>query len=107
MAEDNNEGKKEMTVIDHLEELRSRLVRGSIAVLVVAAVALYFVKDIFHYIILAPTRVDFITYKVFCEFSIYYAELWAKWFPDSDPVNVLCVEKLEFRMIATEPTEQF
>lgn len=85
-----SEQKKEMTVLDHLEELRGRLVKGSIAILAVAAVALYYVSEIFQYIILAPTRVDFITYRIICDFA-----------------PAVCVDKLEFKMIATEPTEQF
>src|SRR6478752_4898918 len=108
MAEEKKD-RSEMTVIDHLDELRGRMVKGSIAILGVGLIALIYVKEIFHYIILAPTRVDFITYRLFCDFSKYYAELTMS---DADKAagvvsQGICIDKLEFRMIATEPTEQF
>lgn len=75
----------EMSFLDHLEELRWLLVRSSIAI-VILAVAVYFVSDyIFDEIIFGPTRVDFVTYRFFCDASHYlgFAE-------------TICIEELPF-----------
>lgn len=75
----------EMSFLDHLEELRWLLVRSSIAI-VALAIAVYFVSDfIFDDIIFGPTRVDFVTYRFFCDASHYlgFAE-------------TICIEELPF-----------
>lgn len=69
----NNENKltddKEMGFLDHLEELRWHIIRGGIAVVVIAAVALMFQDFIFENIIFAPKKPNFITYQLFCKLS--------------------------------------
>ena len=56
---------KEMSFLDHLEELRWLLVRSSAAVLIMAFVT-YFVSDyLFETIIFGPTRPTFFTYRFF------------------------------------------
>lgn len=75
----------EMSFLDHLEELRWLLVRSSFAI-VILAIAVYFVSDfIFDDIIFGPTRVDFVTYRFFCDASHYlgFAE-------------TICIEELPF-----------
>ncbi|GAA4772304.1 MULTISPECIES: twin-arginine translocase subunit TatC [Flavobacterium] len=75
----------EMSFLDHLEELRWLLVRSSFAI-VSLAIAVYFVSDfIFDDIIFGPTRVDFVTYRFFCDASHYlgFAE-------------TICIEELPF-----------
>lgn len=57
---------KEMTFLDHLEELRWTLVRSAIAITVCMIVAFVYKDVVFDTIILAPQRPDFITYRVFC-----------------------------------------
>jgi sec-independent protein translocase protein TatC len=58
-----------MSFLDHLEELRWILVRGSIAT-VIAACAVYIISDwLFAKVIFGPTHVDFFTYRFFCELS--------------------------------------
>ncbi|MBC7848046.1 MAG: twin-arginine translocase subunit TatC [Flavobacterium sp.] len=60
---------KEMSFLDHLEELRWLLVRSTSAILIFAAVA-FFVSDyIFDVIIFGPKSPDFITYRFFCDLS--------------------------------------
>lgn len=58
---------KEMSFWDHLKELRWRLVRSVIAVVVIAIAAFMFKEIIFDSIILAPKNSDFITNKWFCK----------------------------------------
>lgn len=60
---------KEMSFLDHLEELRWVLVRSTIAILVLA-VFTFFVSDyVFDVIIFGPKSPDFITYRLFCDLS--------------------------------------
>jgi sec-independent protein translocase protein TatC len=60
---------KEMSFMEHLEELRWLLVRSTIAVLI-GATATFFISDfIFDTIIFGPTNPNFITYRLFCELS--------------------------------------
>ncbi|MBK7637601.1 MAG: twin-arginine translocase subunit TatC [Saprospiraceae bacterium] len=65
-AEDES---KEMGFLDHLEELRWHVIRAGIAVIVIAIIALVFQNEVFEYIIYAPKKPSFITYKVFCAIS--------------------------------------
>jgi sec-independent protein translocase protein TatC len=60
---------KEMSFLDHLEELRWLLVRSTIAILIGAVVAFFFSDFIFNEIIFGPKSPDFITYRLFCELS--------------------------------------
>ena len=62
---------KEMSFLDHLEELRWRLVKSAAAVLIFGIVAFLYKDFIFDTIILAPKSNDFITYQFFCKMSTY------------------------------------
>ncbi|WP_261990406.1 twin-arginine translocase subunit TatC [Hymenobacter sp. BT188] len=60
---------QEMSFIDHLEALRWHIIRAAIAVLVFTLGA-FLAKDfLFHDLILGPSRPDFWTYRMFCEFG--------------------------------------
>jgi sec-independent protein translocase protein TatC len=66
MAEEK-EKEKEMGFLDHLEELRWRLIKSVVAVVVIA-IAAFCCKDfIFDEVLLAPKNPDFITYRFFCK----------------------------------------
>lgn len=65
----NEDESKEMGFLDHLEELRWHVIRAGIAVIVIAIIALVFQNEVFEYIIYAPKKPSFITYKVFCAIS--------------------------------------
>lgn len=69
MANNNKQKKekKEMSFLDHLEELRWLLVRSSVFILGGGLVAFIFNDFIFNKIIFAPKNVDFITYRFFCK----------------------------------------
>jgi sec-independent protein translocase protein TatC len=60
---------KEMSFLDHLEELRWVLVRSSLAIVVVAIVAFFFSDFIFNSIIFGPKDPNFVTYHFFCLLS--------------------------------------
>jgi len=59
----------EMGFLDHLEELRWHVIRAGISVVAFAVIALIFQKEVFEYIIYAPKKPDFLTYKIFCAIS--------------------------------------
>lgn len=75
----------EMSFLDHLEELRWLLVRSSFAIVALAIVVFFFADYIFDEIIFGPTRIDFVTYRFFCDASHYLG------FADT-----ICIEELPF-----------
>lgn len=82
---------KEMSFLDHLEELRWLLVRSTIAIIIMAFLT-YFVSDyLFDVIIFGPTRPSFFTYVYFCELSHQLG------FADS-----ICIKELPFIIQNTE-----
>jgi len=60
---------KEMSFLDHLEELRWLLVRSTIAVLVLASLSFFISDFIFEKILFGPKDPNFITYRFFCSVS--------------------------------------
>ena len=88
MAEKNI---KEMSFLDHLEELRWVLVRSSAAVVIMAIITYFFADYIFEEIIFGPTKPSFITYRFFCDASHYLG------FADS-----ICITELDFIIQNTE-----
>lgn len=89
------EEEKEMSFIDHLEELRWHVVRAFAAIVVFAFIAFTNKEFFFGKVILGPSKVDFWTYRMFCRFG----QLWGS--------DAFCVEKLNFVIQAREMTEQF
>ena len=58
---------KEMSFLDHLEELRWHLIRATVAVVILAAIAFIAKEIIFDLIIFGPKKADFPTYKLLCK----------------------------------------
>lgn len=62
---------KEMSFMEHLEELRWVMVRCSLAT-VIMAFTTYMVNDfLFNSVIFGPTKAEFVTYRFFCDASKY------------------------------------
>jgi sec-independent protein translocase protein TatC len=59
----------QMSFLEHLEELRWRIIKAAAAVLTFAVLAFVFKEVVFDQIILAPKNTTFITYRAFCYFS--------------------------------------
>ncbi|HEY3429358.1 MAG TPA: twin-arginine translocase subunit TatC [Cyclobacteriaceae bacterium] len=57
---------KEMSFLDHLEELRWHVIRALLAVVILTIVAFIYIEWIFENIVFAPAKVDFITFKYMC-----------------------------------------
>ena len=86
---------KEMSFLDHLEELRWHLIRSTLAVVVLGLVAFIFKDFIFDTILFGPKKSDFPTYKIFCNLS------------QSMGMNVFCFHELPFRIQSRTMGGQF
>jgi sec-independent protein translocase protein TatC len=86
---------KEMSFIDHLEELRWHLIRSLVAILVFTVVAFIYKDFFFGRIVLGPARLDFWTYRKLCELGQLI---------DSP---ALCFDKLNFTLQSRNMSGQF
>lgn len=90
-------GEKEMTFLDHLEELRWHIIRSVLAIIVLMIVAFVYIEDIFNYIVFAPAQIDFVFFKWMCALG----EL-------TGAKEALCiVEDLPFKVQSRNMTGQF
>lgn len=69
MATNSKKDPNAMSFLDHLEVLRSHLIRSSIAVLVGMVAAFIGVDILFDGVILAPLDPNFATYALICDFT--------------------------------------
>ena len=97
MAKSQNlSSEKEMSFLDHLEELRWHLIRSTLAVVILATLA-FLAKDfIFDVLIFGPKSADFPTYKLLCKIAQTIG------FKDS-----FCFEELPFRVQSRTMGGQF
>jgi len=86
---------KEMTFLDHLEELRWHIIRSLIVIGVFTIAAFLSKQFIYHTLLLGPTRPEFPTYRFFCKLSewLHYPEL--------------CITKLDFKLQSRQLATQF
>jgi sec-independent protein translocase protein TatC len=66
---DNMRQEKEMTFLDHLEELRWHIIRGLLAILVGGIVLFIFQDWVFGTVVFGPSKPDFLSYRMFCQWS--------------------------------------
>ena len=86
---------KDMSFLDHVEELRWHLVRSSFAIMIFATIA-FFLKDlIFNQILFAPKDPNFITYRFFCKVSQFFG------------TDGLCIDDMPFTFQSLAMGEQF
>lgn len=86
---------KEMSFLDHLEELRWHLIRSVIAILVFSIAAFIAKEFVWDTLILGPTKPDFWTYRFLCDM----AELL--------DAPLLCFGEIPMEIINTKITAQF
>jgi sec-independent protein translocase protein TatC len=86
---------KEMTFWEHLEELRSVLIRSVVVLLLMTVVAIFFKEFLFDKIVLAPKNSDFITYRVLCHIG-----KWLSW-------SALCFDTSSLHLINISLAGQF
>ncbi len=85
-----------MSFLDHLEELRFRLMRSAIAILLGAVVLFIFDEFVFNVVIFGPMKLDFFTYVQWCNLS--------HWLGFGDE---LCVKSVDYEVINTTMVGQF
>lgn len=81
---------KEMSFIEHLEELRWHIMRSLIAIVFFAIIVFVCRTYVFDHIIFGPRNENFLTYRFFCALS-----------------NATCFSPVEFDLIAIQMGEQF
>ena len=87
---------KEMSFLEHLEELRWHVVRSLAAVLIFTIGAFVVAPWIFHNIIFAPARVDFPTFVWLCNLGEFLGS-----------GDALCVKEIPFKVQSRFMTGQF
>lgn len=86
---------KEMSFLDHLEELRWHLVRSTLAVVILGVIAFIFKSFIFDTLIFGPSRPSFATYRIFCDLS------------QSLGMEAFCFQEMPFRIQSRTMSGQF
>ena len=69
--EKGKKGEKEMSFLEHLEELRWHIIRSILAIVILMVIAFVFKNFIFDNVILAPKSPDFITARLLCRLGEY------------------------------------
>lgn len=87
---------KEMSFLDHLEELRWHIVRSVFAIMIFMIVAFIYMPWIFDQIIFAPSRIDFPTFRWLCKLG----EL-------TGAQDALCAKPFVFKIQSRYMTGQF
>lgn len=88
--------KKEMSFLDHLEELRWRIVRSISAIFVFFAASFAFKDFVFNTVLFGPTRTDFWTYKILCQLAEKY-----------NLSKAVCIDKITYEIVNLEMAGQF
>jgi len=86
---------EEMSFLDHLEELRWRLIRSVLAIFIAAVVAFIFKDIIFDHIILAPKNPAFWTNRMFCALGEYLS------------TDSLCINQVPLEIVSMQMAGQF
>jgi sec-independent protein translocase protein TatC len=95
MAEKGSKVEREMTFLEHLEELRWHIIRSVISVFVLAIVAFIFKDIIFDKIILAPRDPGFLTNRLLCRLG------------ELVDIKALCINNTPFEIINIKMAGQF
>jgi sec-independent protein translocase protein TatC len=93
--EHSSENEKEMSFLDHLEELRWHIVRAVASVMVGFVFAFVFAKWIFDNIVFAPAKPSFITFRLLCKVGDWVGS------------ESLCVTEIPFKVQSRFVTGQF
>ncbi len=92
----NKNEEKEMSFLDHLEELRWHLIRSTIAIVAGGTVAFIAKGFVFGTLIEGPKDPNFVTYRILCKISKRIG------LDDS-----LCVDEMPFTIITTGIADKF
>ena len=87
---------KEMSFLEHLEDLRWHLLRSIVAILIAALAAFLAKNFVFDVLLFGPKKTDFLTYKLLCQASNFLG------FDES-----FCIAELPFRIQSRTMAGQF
>ena len=87
---------KEMSFLEHLEDLRWHVLRSIVAILITALAAFLAKNFVFDVLLFGPKKTDFLTYKILCQVSNILG------FDDS-----FCISELPFRIQSRTMAGQF
>jgi sec-independent protein translocase protein TatC len=87
---------KEMSFLDHLEELRWHVVRSAFAIVFFMIGAFIYTKEIFDNIIFAPGKASFPTFQVLCKVGNFFGMQ-----------DAFCIESIPFKIQSRLMTGQF
>ncbi len=90
-----NKELKEMSFLDHLEELRWLLIRSAIAVFLFGIVAFLNIRYIFDHFLMVFKDPNFFTYRFLCNLSHKFGS------------EGLCIDKIDFTIQSLKMSEQF
>ncbi len=85
----------EMTFVEHLDDLRTRIFRGLLAIALFSVVAFFFKDFIFNEVILKPKDKSFITNRLMCEAAHRF------------DAPALCINQHELKIINIDLAGQF
>lgn len=91
----DEEPQHEMSFVDHLEELRWHIIRALASIFIFGTIAFLAKGFVFHDIILAPSRPDFLSYRVMCEIGERMGS------------DVLCIKEMGFTIQSRQMSGQF
>jgi sec-independent protein translocase protein TatC len=92
---EDESGEKEMSFLDHLEELRWHIIRSLIGIVVFTIIAFVYVKWIFTNVLLGPAKADFWTWRMLCKLGNAFNS------PD------LCIQDIPLELQSRYMTGQF
>lgn len=87
---------KEMSFLEHLEELRWHVIRSLFAIIIITIVVFIFSKWIYEEIIFAPSRLDFPTFQWLCRLG-----------KSMGTEESLCIKKIPVQFISRNMMGQF
>lgn len=95
MPLDQPQDEKEMSFLDHLEELRWHIIRALIAVVVFTVAAFVAKSFVIDTLILGPSRPEFWSYRKLCELAALL------------DTPALCIDTLSFELVSRKLSSQF
>lgn len=99
--------KSEMTFLEHLEDLRWHLVRSVLAILIGAVVAFIYKHIVFDIIILGPSRNNFITNELLCQFGKWFNNFMIGLGRTGGNPDILCLNSEPLRLQNFQMAGQF
>ena len=88
---EKEDSEKEMSFLGHLEELRWRLMKSAIAVIIMAGILFYYTTPIIEHVYLAMSKSSFPTYLLFCEVTTFLG-LQGKMCANDIPIDLQSIE---------------